>query len=224
MLVVETVARIRREHFVKGKTIKEIREACNGQTSGVNFGRRSASSGVKIACRITWKEAPATSQGDFACVAESASWKPAHEWSGGSVEMPRKVLPRRGEIGATKVPTFTMSNEQIADHCTQLSLTTSDIPPQLKTTLEWIAARYRLWVQQDEKGPSQAERNAALKQVLASPQHVELTLAQLDSTTEGELLDVLWLRPGIKSGGSLRYKGAVSHRSVHRRRWGKTAA
>jgi hypothetical protein len=100
--------------------------------------------------------------------------------------MSRKVLPRWGEIGVTKVPIFTVSNEQFADLCTQLGLTKSDIPPQLKARLERIATRYRLWVQQDEKGPSQAERNAALKQVLASPQDLELRLAQLDFTTEGE--------------------------------------
>ncbi|MBP1295165.1 hypothetical protein AB7M49_000162 [Bradyrhizobium elkanii] len=36
MLVVETIARIRREHFIKGKTIKEIVRdlKCRGTRSG----------------------------------------------------------------------------------------------------------------------------------------------------------------------------------------------
>ena len=34
MLVVETIARIRREHFVKGKTIREIGRLCTFENSG----------------------------------------------------------------------------------------------------------------------------------------------------------------------------------------------
>jgi hypothetical protein len=153
--------------------------------------------------RPSWKEAPPLPTGILPAWPNQLVGN--RRLSGAAVqsEMSRKVLPRWGEIGVTKVPIFTVSNEQFADLCTQLGLTKSDIPPQLKARLERIATRYRLWVQQDEKGQSQAERNAALKQVLASPQDLELRLAQLDSTTEGELLDVLWLHPGIKSRGSL---------------------
>jgi hypothetical protein len=119
--------------------------------------------------------------------------------------MPKKVTPRWGEPGINnvKVPTFTLSDDQFAKLCTHLDLSASDIPPQLKPKLEFIGTRYRLWIQQDEKGPSQAERNAALKKLLASRQDVKLLLAQLDSTTQGELLDLLWSHPGIKSRSSL---------------------
>ena len=74
--------------------------------------------------------------------------------------------------------------------CTGLSA--SENPPQLKAKLEWIGTRYLLWIQQDEKGPSQAERNAALRRVSASPQELAPILAELDYATHGELLDILW--------------------------------
>jgi hypothetical protein len=117
--------------------------------------------------------------------------------------MPKKVTPRWGEPGINnvKVPSFTLSDDQFAKLCTHLDLSASDIPPQLKPKLELIGTRTRLWIQQDEKGPSQAERNAALKKLLASRQDVKLLVAQLDSTTQGELLDVLWSHPRIKFRG-----------------------
>ena len=67
-------------------------------------------------------------------------------------------------------------------------------PFTLKPRLEAIGARYLLWLEQDERGPSRAERNAALKSVLTSPQELERNLAQLDYATQGELLDMLWAR------------------------------
>lgn len=104
------------------------------------------------------------------------------------LSMPRKVLPRREKIGAMKVPTFTLSEEQLTELSSLLGLSASDVLLQLKATLEWIGARYLLWFQQDERGPSQAERNAALKQLLGTPQDLEPILAQLDYATRGELL------------------------------------
>jgi hypothetical protein len=111
-------------------------------------------------------------------------------------------VPRWEEIGAMKVPTFTLSEEQFTELTRLLGLRASDVPPQLKATLEWIGARYLLWLQQDEKGPSQAERNAALKRLLGTPQGLEPILARLDYATQDALLDVLWARL-IASGRKL---------------------
>src|SRR5512144_1880874 len=116
--------------------------------------------------------------------------------------MPRKVLPRWEELGAMKVPTFALSGEQFTELSRLLGLSASAIPPQLKATLEWVGARYLLWLQQDESGSSQAERNAALKQLLGTPQELEPNLARLDYATQGELLDRIWARL-IASGRKL---------------------
>ena len=65
----------------------------------------------------------------------------------------------------------------------------SSAPPlemsgKLKTTLEWIGTCYLLWLQQDEKGPSRAERNAKLKQLLASTKELDWTPARLSYATK----------------------------------------
>ena len=106
--------------------------------------------------------------------------------------MPRKVTPRWGASGVMKVPTFTLDEEDLAEIGSALGIRASETLSQLKPRLEEIGARYLLWLQQDERGPSQAERNAALKKVLASPQELERKLALLDYATRGELLDELW--------------------------------
>jgi len=106
--------------------------------------------------------------------------------------MPRKVTPRWGDTGVMKVPTFTLDEEDLAEIGSALGIRASETLSQLKPRLEEIGARYLLWLQQDERGPSQAERNAALKKVLASPQELERKLALLDYATRGELLDMLW--------------------------------
>ena len=116
--------------------------------------------------------------------------------------MPRKVTPRWGKAGVMKVPSFTLSDEQFAELVRLLGLSALETPPQLKAKLEWIGTRYLLWIQQDEKGPSQAERNAALRKVLASPQELAPILAELDYATQGELLDILWAHL-LATGGKL---------------------
>jgi hypothetical protein len=47
MLVVETVARIRREHFIKGKTIKEI-------ARDLKVSRNTVRCGTKCCCRMEY--------------------------------------------------------------------------------------------------------------------------------------------------------------------------
>jgi hypothetical protein len=106
--------------------------------------------------------------------------------------MPRKVTPHWGNAGVMKVPSFTLDEEDLAEIRSALGITASETLSYLKPRLEAIGARYLLWIQQDEKGPSRAERNAALKKVLASPQELERNLAQLDYASQGELLDILW--------------------------------
>jgi len=91
-----------------------------------------------------------------------------------------------------KVPPFTLSEEQFTELSRLLGLSASDAVPQLKPTLEWIGARYLLWFHQDERGPSQAERNAALTQLLRTPQELEPNLPRLDYATQAELLDMIW--------------------------------
>ena len=108
--------------------------------------------------------------------------------------MPRKVMPRWGDTGVMKVPIFTLDEEDLAEIGSALGIRASETLSQLKPRLEEIGARCLLWFQQDERGPSQAERNAALKKVLASPQELERKLALLDYATQDELLDVLWVR------------------------------
>jgi hypothetical protein len=87
-----------------------------------------------------------------------------------------------------------LDEEDLAEIGNALGIRASETLSQLKPRLEEIGTRYLLWLQQDERGPSQAERNAALKKVLASPQEPERRLAQLDYATQGELLDMLWAR------------------------------
>jgi len=54
MLIVETIARIRREHFIKGKTIKEIardrRVSRNTLRPGLSFRYTQVSSGLPGIC------------------------------------------------------------------------------------------------------------------------------------------------------------------------------
>jgi glutamyl-tRNA reductase len=95
-----------------------------------------------------------------ACSDESAIQKPSftiQQWFLVGFEMPRKVTPRWGETG---VPSFTLDDKQVAEIGRHLGMKASAAISQLKATLEEIGARYRLWIKQDEKGPSWAEQNA----------------------------------------------------------------
>jgi hypothetical protein len=95
------------------------------------------------------------------------------------------------------VPDFKLSADQVAVLARILEI---DRPPtiaKLKSELESIGAYYPVWLQQDEKGPSWAEQNAALKKLLASPEP-KLTLARLDYATQSRVVGallVVW--PGV---------------------------
>src|SRR5262245_18052076 len=112
--------------------------------------------------------------------------------------MPRKVVPRWGDNGVAKVPDFKLSADQIDALAGLLEIGSPAAVETLKSNLEGICARYLLWIQQDAKGPSWAEHNAALKKPIASPQRLEPILAQLDHATQARLLDALWTSPRIK--------------------------
>ena len=71
--------------------------------------------------------------------------------------MPRKVVPRWGDIGVAKVPRFTLKHKQVANLGRCLGLRASALARQ-KANLESIGARYRLWLQQDEMDPRKRSR------------------------------------------------------------------
>jgi hypothetical protein len=75
--------------------------------------------------------------------------------------MPRKVQPRWGDTGVARVPDFKFSADQLAAIAGILEIDSAAAIAKLKSELESIGARCRLWFQQDEKGPSWAEQNAA---------------------------------------------------------------
>jgi hypothetical protein len=113
--------------------------------------------------------------------------------------MPRKVQPRWDAWGGEKVPDFVLSADQVAALAGILEIDNRAAIVKLKQSLEWLGAYYPVWLQQDEKGPSRAEQNAALKKLLASLEP-KLTLAQLDYATRGQVLDELWTHPCPGSG------------------------
>src|SRR5262245_40533033 len=113
--------------------------------------------------------------------------------------MPRKVQPRWGASGVEKVPDFKLSGDQLAALAEILEIDSPPARAKLKSGLESIGARHRMWFQQDEKGPSWAEQNAALKKLLASPES-KLTLARLDYATQSRVLDELWTHRCPRSG------------------------
>src|SRR5262245_17094995 len=113
--------------------------------------------------------------------------------------MPRKVQPRWDALGVEKVPDFKLSADQVAVLARILEIERPPTIAKLKSELELIGAYYRVWLQQDEKGPSWAEQNAALKKLLASHEP-KLVLARLDYATQSRVLDELWTHPCPGSG------------------------
>jgi hypothetical protein len=113
--------------------------------------------------------------------------------------MPRKVQPRWDAWGVEKVPDFKLSADQLAALAGILEIDSPLTIAKLKSELESIGAYYPVWLQQDEKGPSWAEQNAALKKLLVSPEP-KLTLSRLDYATQGRVLDELWTHRCPRSG------------------------
>lgn len=105
--------------------------------------------------------------------------------------MSRKTRPRWGNHGVTEVPDFALSPEQARSLAAMLDVTRPDDIDSLKQELEEIGRFYLRWSAQDEKGPSRAERNAALREVVEATQRLELLLKALDHASEADLMDAL---------------------------------
>ncbi len=105
--------------------------------------------------------------------------------------MSKKAKARWCEDGVTEVPSFTLSPEQACNLVDRLGLTRRKDVAGLKRDLEDVAAWYLRWKDKDEGGPTRAERNAALKEVVAASQSFEALLGRLDYASESELMDAL---------------------------------
>ena len=105
--------------------------------------------------------------------------------------MAKKIRPRWGDNGVTEVPDFAFSPEQARSIAAMLGITRWDDIDRLKQELDEIGAFYLRWSAQDEGGPSRAQRNAALKEVVEASQRLEILLKALDHASEAELMDAL---------------------------------
>ena len=105
--------------------------------------------------------------------------------------MAKKIRPRWGDDGVTEVPDFALSPEQAHSVAALLGITRPDDIDRLKKELEEIGDFYLRWSTQDEGGPSRAQRNAALKEVVEASRRLELLLKALDHASEAELMDAL---------------------------------
>lgn len=105
--------------------------------------------------------------------------------------MPRKTKPRWNEHGISEVPDFALSDRQARDAADILGIAQQADIEKLAAELNEIGCLYLRWTAQDELGPSRAERNAALKEVLETSRRLELQLKGLDHASEGNLIDAL---------------------------------
>ena len=98
--------------------------------------------------------------------------------------MRRKVQPRWGDTGVAKVSDLQLiriSSLGLLD----LEIDSPAAIAKLKSELEAIGARCRMWFQQDEKGPSRAKQNAGLKNSWRRPKMQSRFWRQLDYATQG---------------------------------------
>lgn len=105
--------------------------------------------------------------------------------------MARKTKPRWGEHGVSEVPDFALTAEQARDVATILGITQQADIDRLAAELNEIGGQYLRWTVQDEHGPTRAERNAALQEVLKTSRRLELQLKSLDHASEADLIDAL---------------------------------
>lgn len=103
--------------------------------------------------------------------------------------MPKRVIPRWGDNGAHEIPE--LSPEQVlAINALAEAVHPKDAAAAAAELTE-IAQTYLVWLEQDEKGPTRAERNAALKEILDATKRLERLLSLLDGASESDLVDVL---------------------------------
>ena len=124
--------------------------------------------------------------------------------------MSKKSKPRWGDHGATEVADFELSAGKAQEIAAILGITNSVEVQRLAAELNDIGCQYLRWIAQDEQGPSRAERNAALEQVVETSRCLEQQLKALDHATESILVDALppYLPPGsgktVDSGGTVK--------------------
>lgn len=105
--------------------------------------------------------------------------------------MSAKIKPRWGEIVVSDVEDFALSPESARELAAMLDVTDAAGIERIARDLNEVGLRYRLWFQQDEAGPSRAERNAALEAVHDASTHLEQLLGALDHASESDLMDAL---------------------------------
>ena len=79
MLVVETIGRIRREHFVKGKTIKEIARELKLSRNTVRKVLRSGATSFEYARAVQPRPKLGAWHGDLDCMLSDNETRPARE-------------------------------------------------------------------------------------------------------------------------------------------------
>lgn len=105
--------------------------------------------------------------------------------------MPKKTEPRWGDHGVTEVPDFALSPHEVHEVAAKLDITAPTDIDRLAVDLNDIGCLYLRWHAQDEEGPSRAERNAALGEVVETSRQLELLLKALDHASEAVLIDAL---------------------------------
>jgi hypothetical protein len=177
-------------------------EACVAPAS-MCWGIRQADSVAE--CRLCESASRGTGTG-FACLAKALNVKvgklsnrsPSKTQTPKS-PMPKKVQPRWAAMRDAEVPDFKLSADQVAALAKMIEIHSPAAMANLKPSLEQIGVYYLRGLQQDEKGPSRAEQNAALRRVIRSGRELSSTLARLDDATHGRLLDALMMQPVIEA-------------------------
>ena len=105
--------------------------------------------------------------------------------------MAKKTRPRWCDDGVGEVSDFALNSEQARALAAALDITQQQEIDRLADELNDVGRCYLRWSDQDEKGPTRAERNAALKEVLAASRRLEMLLKALDHASEANLMDSL---------------------------------
>jgi hypothetical protein len=104
----------------------------------------------------------------------------------GTALMPRKIRPKYGIDPVQEVPAFSFTDAQI-EHLFALAPVEGD-RREIAAQLERCARDYFWLRNQNQKKPTRAEQNAALKEVGQLARGLEMRLRSLDTDTEWELM------------------------------------
>jgi hypothetical protein len=125
--------------------------------------------------------------------------------------MSKKARPRWGENGVVETQEFALTPDQMSAISATLGLSENDDLSSLEWDLEYLASLYLQWKAHDEKGPSRAERNAALKETLKASERLGAMLCSLDGASEAELIDALLSYKTASSGSTAPGDVASNH-------------